>query len=887
MNVIKLMINRTSKQLRRIGLMMLVGLLLTACQGDASSVNGNDDQQTEESGDGKTGTDGQDAEVKGDAENEVEAEPELTDEEILAQAIEDRNTADAKNLEEDGDFYVPLPVIETMDDVNKEAIKVKAKTLYVTGNIAGFSFDQANIDLYANYVRGIAGEIEQTITESQAEEANRLERILALCEVTEVNAVVIDVKNDDGFVKWDSDVEAVNQAGSDANAPFKDVEGLMTYLKEHDIYTIARVVAFKDPYFAERNPEHTIQLKEGGIYRDSDGIAWVNPFDPFIWDYVIALSKEAANRGFDEIQYDYVRFPDNAAKYNPITTFPGRDGRDKDEGIEAFLTYAKEELAPYKVNLAADVFAQASRSWDDQPEDIGQTWRKVANVVDYICPMVYPSHYGYGVYGMDVPDKYPYEVLNHALTESIERNSAQENPGAIRPWIQGFNASWIKGHINYDGPTIAKQIIAAREVGIEEYIIWDPSNTYEPEIFFYEDQLKPEWPLDGKDRVGRTPEEAMERFIDAERKDQTSRLYLLTPRADRVSDYDEFKANYEKEALMVSDYELIGIKPSDTDGVYEARVSVNYSSSEGEASLNNAVFTIQMEDGVFKIHKPEIKWENPEDYPLGLLPNEMGKVMVLMYHNVGDEEEEWVRTPDNMRKDLQNLYDKGYRPIALTDYVAGNITTEAGYSPVVITIDDTNPNNFVYLEDGSIDPDCLVGILMEFHEKHPDFPLEATFFADGPTAFGAKDEEKKKINAIIDAGMDIGNHTLRHESLKNMSAEEIQEAIGAQKAHLESLIDDKSYKVNTLALPYGERPSDDALDQYLLKGSYDGEAYENVVALNVGWNPAPSPYDDDFDPASTPRIRASEMKVDNVGMYDYLESFEKHPGRRFISDGKN
>ncbi|MEL7657457.1 MAG: putative glycoside hydrolase, partial [Bacillota bacterium] len=301
-------------------------------------------------------------------------------------------------------------------------------------------------------------------------EINKLEKALGICEATEINALVIDIKNDDGVVAWNSNIDIINQIKSNSSAPFKNYEKLMNYLKEKNIYPIARIVAFKDPYFAEVKSDHAIQLKSGGIYKDYSGKMWVNPFDDYVWKYVLAISKEAALRGFQEIQYDYVRFPDDAKTYNPITEFPGRNGRDKDEGIEDFLKYAKSELEPYHVYMSADVFGIITHSWDDKPEDIGQTWRKIANQADYICPMIYPSHYGPGLYGFNVPDQHPYEIVRLSLLEAIERNAAEKNPGIIRPWIQGFSAPWVKGHIDYDAKTISVQLAASMELGIDEYI---------------------------------------------------------------------------------------------------------------------------------------------------------------------------------------------------------------------------------------------------------------------------------------------------------------------------------------------------------------------------------------------------------------------------------
>lgn len=270
---------------------------------------------------------------------------------------------------------------------------------------------------------------------------------------------------------------------------------------------------------------------------------------------------------------------------------------------------------------------------------------------------------------------------------------------------------------------------------------------------------------------------------------------------------------------------------------------------------------------------------------LNLKPNEAGKIMVLMYHNIGSEESEWTRTPENFIKDLNFLYEKGYRPISLNDYVSGNITTEQGFTPVVITFDDGNKNNFEYLENGDISPESAVGLLVDFNKTHKDFPLEATFFVNGRIPFKQGGLESKKVAYILESGMDIGNHTRDHMNFKGATAEEVQEQIGSQAQYIESLLDDKAYRVSTLALPFGGRPKDESLSGFLLSGSFNGIAYENIAVLNVGWNPGQSPYSSEFNPLSIPRVRASETKVDNVGLYDYLDYFDRNPQERFVSDG--
>ncbi len=277
-----------------------------------------------------------------------------------------------------------------------------------------------------------------------------------------------------------------------------------------------------------------------------------------------------------------------------------------------------------------------------------------------------------------------------------------------------------------------------------------------------------------------------------------------------------------------------------------------------------------------------------ETIDLSLKPNEAGEVMILMYHNVGEEEAEWVRTPENLKRDLKHLYDNNYRAVSLKDYVNNEMKLEAGMTPVVFTFDDGNENNFRIIQDENgenvIDPLSVVGILEDFKKDYPDFGMTATFFVFGTNPFRQADFLDYKLNFLIDNGYDVGNHTLDHRSmLKATDTAYIEEGIGRQIEILNKYLPD--YEINTYALCYGERPKEETFVKYLEEGQFGEISYKNIAILNVGWNPAQSPISTKFNPLSLPRIRASEMKVDNVGIYNWLEYFEKNPTKRYISDG--
>ncbi|SCG83171.1 hypothetical protein DW1_1601 [Proteiniborus sp. DW1] len=585
-------------------LVLALSLLVTGCQASKDPSDGKvvqadtiDDEKNEQKEENKN------KEEISEEEKRAEYEKKIAERE----ALEEQRKKDL------GDFYVPLLPL----DDNREIKKVEAKGLFVTGNVAGMPVDKANVQLYADYTRALHEKNNTKINElkSQADNLNKFEKILGIAVATEINTLVIDVKDDDGRMTYKSNIAIVEQVEADKNPRIKDVKALIELLKEYDIYPIARIVTFKDKNFASHRTDHAIQLKSGGVWRDNKGVAWVNPYDKFVWDYNIAIAKEAVLNGFEEIQFDYIRFPDNAKKYNPITDFPGRDGRAKDEAIEDFLEYAKQELEPYKVNIAADVFGVITKSWDDKPEDIGQTWRKMARSIDYMCPMIYPSHYSTGWYGYKVPDQEPYGVLAGALKEAIERNASLKNPPVIRPWIQGFTATWVPGYIKYNPKEVREQILAGKELGINEYLVWNASNVYDPLAYFpmeaENNVIHPaKRPDKEKDLIGRTPESVLKDYLSAEKNKVYSKMYLLTPIKDRVFDYEEFKASIESLNLKLIKFDVREYTLIDENNA-EVKLSYEYSQQIDDKELKAVneedTWKLKKENGIWKVVRPEIK----------------------------------------------------------------------------------------------------------------------------------------------------------------------------------------------------------------------------------------------------------------------------------------
>ncbi|HEX7561621.1 MAG TPA: polysaccharide deacetylase family protein, partial [Candidatus Humimicrobiaceae bacterium] len=268
---------------------------------------------------------------------------------------------------------------------------------------------------------------------------------------------------------------------------------------------------------------------------------------------------------------------------------------------------------------------------------------------------------------------------------------------------------------------------------------------------------------------------------------------------------------------------------------------------------------------------------------LKYMPNELGQVMILMYHKIGSPESEWMRTPQNFRQDLINLYENGYRLVNLLDYVNGNIDIEAGKSPVILTFDDATQGQFNFIETAGsfrLDPDCAVTILGDFCSKFPDFGKGATFYINYPYPFRQIQYIKEKLEFLVKGGYEIGNHTYSHADLSKLSYQDVAKEIALNASKTNEIL--PGHEVKSLALPYGLYPQN---KEILIRGSFKDYSYNNEAILLIGSNPAPSPFSLDFNFLGIPRIRASEINVKNQGMYDWIDYFKKYPERRYISDG--
>jgi hypothetical protein len=306
---------------------------------------------------------------------------------------------------------------------------------------------------------------------------SRLESLIRLASETEVNAFVIDIKEARGEVSHGTRVALAREVGADRDLAIEDLRGVLARLREEGIYPIARIVVFKDPLLAQARPEWSILRSDGSLWADNRGVHWVNPFNRDVWDYNIALAREAVELGFSEIQWDYVRFPDVPGSYLRDAVYPERDGRTMAQGIRDFLIYSREQLAMPDVPQTADVFGVTTTARHDV--GIGQVWEELADVTDVLLPMVYPSHYPPGTWGMELPNAEPYRVVRRAMDGAVSRSAAIPGAATVRPWLQAFSL----GDPPYGPEEIRAQIQAVYDAGLTEWILWSPGVRYPREAF--------------------------------------------------------------------------------------------------------------------------------------------------------------------------------------------------------------------------------------------------------------------------------------------------------------------------------------------------------------------------------------------------------------------
>lgn len=359
---------------------------------------------------------------------------------------------------------------------NKESIAVDGHTVDLD------DFMEVNRKLSKEYfvykpIRGIF------LTANTAGIKSSLDNLINLANETEINAFVIDVKNDEGHITYDMDVPLVDQIGAERYA-IKDIDEVMDKLYDNNIYPIARIVAFKDPFLSSHITDYAIKNQDGSLFKYKK-ISWISPYNKDAWKYIIDIAKEAALTGFKEIQFDYIRFEATGSLANANFGDNIDKSLSRTDVIIQFIEYAKEELKPYDVAVSADVFGTIIISEIDA-NIIGQNYLEMGKRLDVVCPMIYPSHYGRGYYGIPAslsPDLYPYEIIYGSMMDSskvLDNIPDGASKPIVRPWLQAFTASYLGSgnYMTYDGEAIRKQIQAVYDAGLDEWLLWNPGNRY-------------------------------------------------------------------------------------------------------------------------------------------------------------------------------------------------------------------------------------------------------------------------------------------------------------------------------------------------------------------------------------------------------------------------
>jgi hypothetical protein len=298
-------------------------------------------------------------------------------------------------------------------------------------------------------------------------------RVMELVAKTELNAVVIDIKGDRGWIPYRTEVPLALAAGAQGAVMLRDIEGMLAELRARGVYTIARIVVFKDNVLAQHRPDLAIiDTRTGKPWIDNEKLAWVDPFREEVWAYNIAIAKEAAAKGFDEVQFDYVRFPTDgklaAARYARPNT---RETRLPT--IAAFLERARREVGATGVFLGTDIFGYTA--FNENDTDIGQRIEELAPHVDYLCPMVYPSGYHVGIPGYRNPVANPYAIVHESV--KLTRKRSVHATVRVRPWLQDFKDYAFDRRI-FGVPEIRAQIRGAEEAGAAGWMLWNPRNDY-------------------------------------------------------------------------------------------------------------------------------------------------------------------------------------------------------------------------------------------------------------------------------------------------------------------------------------------------------------------------------------------------------------------------
>ncbi len=295
-------------------------------------------------------------------------------------------------------------------------------------------------------------------------------RVVELLDDTEANAVVIDIKDYTGNIAFKVSDPFLQSVGSSKNT-IPDIREFIEELHKKNIYVIGRVAVFQDLHMAKARPDLAVKNASGtAVWQDRKGITWIDAGSKEHWDYIIAVAKESYRAGFDEINFDYIRFPSDGVMTD--VSYPFSQGRERKEVLHDFFRYIKTSLDGTGIVTSADLFGMTTTNNDDL--GIGQVLEYALENFDYVAPMVYPSHYPENFLGYKNPASHPYEVVHYSMKHAVEKaHNASTTPLKLRPWLQDFNYKAV-----YTADMVRAQIKATYDVGLTSWMLWDPNNRF-------------------------------------------------------------------------------------------------------------------------------------------------------------------------------------------------------------------------------------------------------------------------------------------------------------------------------------------------------------------------------------------------------------------------
>jgi hypothetical protein len=296
------------------------------------------------------------------------------------------------------------------------------------------------------------------------------DKIINLIDKTEINSIVIDIKDYTGRISFKVDDEKLKAIGS-VEERIPDIVELIDLLHEKNIYVIGRISSFQDSYFVKKFPQYAVKTKSGEVWKDYKGISWLDAGAEPVWEYLVNIGNEAYSKGFDELNFDYIRFPSDGNMIDISYTF-GK-GRNRIDVMKDFYAFIDKSFRPKGIPISADLFGMTTSNSDDL--GIGQILGNALIHFDYVAPMIYPSHYPPNFNGWPNPAKKPYDVIKFALERGMNKATiASTSPNKLRPWLQDFGINGVP----YTPDMVREQIKATYDVGLTSWMMWNASNNY-------------------------------------------------------------------------------------------------------------------------------------------------------------------------------------------------------------------------------------------------------------------------------------------------------------------------------------------------------------------------------------------------------------------------